>query len=854
MFLRRFFFFVLALAFWLSPQLCAQSVRWDPPSGQFSFNKVSHLSLVFTNCQPDGNVDLPKVDGLEIGRNPSRSSQIQIDNFNMGETYSLDFPVRPTMRNSITIPGFDIKTDKGKLHVAPASYTVGNATIDNTDLMTDNIATAQVFLPKNTIWSGEVIPITYTLSLARPYFHSPATLVQWDAAPMVTEEWTSPESSETLVCGKRGIAITQTTHGFAKKPGKFTLNPTSQVANLIVGQAGFGFFSAPAIEQKTITSPRINLTVKPLPAPTDNFSGAVGKFTFSSKVVPTSASIGEPITWTLELSGSGNWPDIKSLPLREVSTDFQVIQPKSERKMKDSSLFNGTLTKDAVLVPTKAGPYILGPVGFTYFDTESGTYKTIATDTVTVQVSAAPSSTQTPANGPVQSSLNVPKAAKFASNALPLPKAVAPKPPEKLPRSPLPDSSNIIFPVVESNVTASFLAILLAIPVIAWLILATLRSRATDPLLPQRNARGQLIAILQKLSSSAQSAPSVLDLSLIHAWQTHTCQLWDIGHAAPTPAEIAARVAETNFSAAPAWTELWREVDRALHSSTASLPPDWISRALAAAESASIRTWSFWSAFAPHNLVPFVFALLVVATSSPLYVWAASGAAHAYEEGNFPAAEAAWRDVVKAHPHDWIARHNLGLALAQQDRWAEATAHWTSAFLQHPRGSTTSWDLTLGLERSGMAPPKLVDLVRGSANIALPRLASPGEWHALLLVFPLLIAAALVLFLLRGYQRLGAWAQSAAFVALIAATLLACLASLSLHAYGQFANPEVALIWKSSLLRSIPTDAYTTQKTSPVSPGTFAIVTKTFLSWSQLRFESGQTGWVPIEDFIKIYR
>jgi hypothetical protein len=108
--------------------------------------------------------------------------------------------------------------------------------------------------------------------------------------------------------------------------------------------------------------------------------------------------------------------------------------------------------------------------------------------------------------------------------------------------------------------------------------------------------------------------------------------------------------------------------------------------------------------------------------------------------------------------------------------------------------------------------------------------------------------------LLQGYRRIGGWAKPAALTTSLLAVLLAAAATYSLHTYGPLANPEAALVWKASILRSIPTEADTTQKTSPLSPGSVAVVEKTFFGWTKLSFTGGQTGWVRSEDLIRLYR
>jgi hypothetical protein len=117
-----------------------------------------------------------------------------------------------------------------------------------------------------------------------------------------------------------------------------------------------------------------------------------------------------------------------------------------------------------------------------------------------------------------------------------------------------------------------------------------------------------------------------------------------------------------------------------------------------------------------------------------------------------------------------------------------------------------------------------------------------------------LLAAALSGLLLHGYQRIGAWAKPAALTAGLLAVLLAAVATLNLHTYGLLAHPEATFVWQASVLRSVPTEADTTQKVSPLSAGSIAVAEKTFLGWTKLSFPGGQTGWVRSADLIPLYR
>jgi hypothetical protein len=825
----------------------AQTVRWEPPGGQLGFNQVSDLALVFENCEPDGDPRLPAVDGLQYGR-PSQSSEMNMVNLTVTRRFSLVYPVRPARRSTISIPAFEVKTDKGTLTVKAATFTVGDATVGNSGLAVNDVASAKLDVAKESFWAGEVFPVSYNLNIVRRYYHSIATNADWPSAPLVTEDWSKPELNEVLLRGERYVALQQSTRAYAKQPGRYTLKPSSQMVNLMVGTSGFGLFAQPTVEQRAIESNQLDLTIKPLPPAPPGFSGAVGEFTFVSKVVPITAAVGEPVTWTLELAGTGNWPDLTGLPEREVSNDFQVVQPKSKRTMKDGTLFEGNLSEDVVLVPTRAGTYRLAPVRFTYFDTKSGTYKTLASEPVTVTITGASAPVQAPAGSgaPVQFSINPPASTPAAPV---LPEAVAPVPPDNLPRDPVAESARGFIPLPTRNLAVVCLLSSVLCILAVWLVLAALRSRERDPQRLRREARARLAAALAELRSSGSKLPA--PGSPLKVWQTESAKLWEVPHAAPGTPLVHACVGKHSKDAASAWAKLWSEADRALHSRENQLPADWLPRAEAALSAVKVPGWPLFSLFAGRNLFPFLFtlALLLAPVAAQADI-----ATDRYKAADFSAAEAGWRTAVTATPADWTTRHNLGLALAQQDRWAEATGHWTSAFLLNSRSDTTRWDLALGLQRSGMAPPELVEFSRGEGRHELARWASPGEWQLVLVGAALLIAAALIVLLLKGYGRIGNWARPTALVTMLLAILLAAAATLSLHTYGPLANPEAVLVWQATTLRSIPTDADTTQKTTPLSAGSIALVEKSFLGWTKLGFAGGQSGWVRSENLIRLYR
>lgn len=813
----------------------AQSVRWEPSDS----GDASELQLVFEDCTPQGEtVALPAIDGVTLALMGS-STQTNIINGSVSRLYVLSYRARSQKGGQIQIPAMTVATDKGPVRVA--AFRGDNLTAA-VDVGTNSTFTA----PSATVWAGEVFPLTYTLSVPRRYFNQLGSNVDWTPAPLVVEDWPKQaEPVETNSNGEARLNVLYKTRAYLKTPGRITLNAAQQLVNLQTGSIGFGLFQQPRIEQILVTSNKPEFTIRPLPAGAPaGFNGAVGQFTLTSKVVPATAAVGEPITWTLTLEGTGNWPDIPGLPSRDVSRDFQVVQPQAKKTSPEGKLFDATLSEDVVLVPTKPGTYTLGPVTYACFDPKSGTYRTLTSDkyTVTVTPPAAPKIAITlPSND---------TAATPDAGAAPAKAPAAPPPPNAIPRDPLPGSS-VTFTPLPARALLIWAAAPFGALLVFWLGLALRRARATDPVRFRREAHRRLAATLTELASATDQAARA---RLLLAWEHDSALLWNLRHAAP-----AATAFKADKPGAGEWETLWKEADRALYGADAALPSDWISRAEAALAAKKVSSFSVFQLFLPRNLLPFaallMLGLLVVGTA-----WAQSAARAAadplaaYKAGDFAGAEKAWRNTLTTKPTDWIARHNLSLALAQQDQAGEAAAQAAAAFVQHPRDASVRWHLGPAFAKANYSPAPLAAFVQPGPLQESAASASPAEWQLALITASALGALALAFGLVRTYGGRGRWLAPTSIALLSLSLLLMTAALVGQRAYGVTADARAVLAWKSGTLRSIPTEADTTQKTTPLAAGSIAVVDNTYLGWVRLSFENGQTGWVRKEDVVWLWR
>lgn len=834
--LRPLFIFLL-----LGSLAAAQTVRWQPAGGTLARGQVTDLVLIFDNCDPTGDVKLPQVSNLEIG--PGRRQEHSTTSIINGRRQStrlvyFAYPSRPLDDQPVVIPSFEVSTDQGPATVESVRFDVREATVGNTSIPISSVAKSVLEVGGGSIWAGEVAPVKYTLAISGRFRANIAGEPIWEPAPLVVEEWAQPTGSNQGTGQDLLNLVSYTTRGYISKPGTYALPSIQQLVNIGVPTAGI--FQTIRAEQYAIASDSPQITVRPLPQPAPaNFTGAVGSFSLTSKVVPETATIGEPVTWTLSLKGTGNWPEISGLPEREASRSFRVVQPDASRTTTEGKLFEGAISEDVVLIPTQKGEFTLGPVEWSFFNPQSGRYETLTAPATVLKIEGAIAPTPPVIAVDPNAATSAPPPPPI-NGAPPVDATPTPASPTAIPREPLPGASSTLLPLDRRNIINTAIGIVALFPLL-WLILSSRHAVRHDAGRSARISRRQLKSLLTQLRSTSAN-PAKRD-ELLHRWQKHTAILWRTPLAAPTT---------QLFAGDETWTSIWQEADRALYGEDRELPADWVNRAEQALARKAAPRFPLFSILAPRNILPVLIAF--IALVSPVDLAANQDAINAYNGGKFAAAEKIWREAVAHESTDWIAHHNLALALAQQNRWDEAGAHAAVAFVQNPRNPSVRWHLGYTLERSGYTPPIIGRFADPSWTQKFAQLASPAEWQWLLLAGLFVGVASLCLLLGHAYGlRLKSW-QPLAWLGGMVAVLTMAFASFGLQVFGLTADIDAVLTWRATQLRSIPTDLNSEQQTSPLSPGSLAKVEKSFLGWRQLSFPNGQTGWVRKEELVPLWR
>lgn len=819
----------------------AQSVTWNPPGGKLGYGKTNRLSLIFEGCQPADDFSLPSIDGLDISQ-PARSEQTSIMNFKVSRRVELSFAIQPTRRGEVVIPALNVMTDKGRVRVEETVFEVVEATVGQTNLNIDDIVTGMLQVPTGTVYDGQVIEIAYLLIGSSRFNVNISSNPEWSPGDLLVEPFGEPERVTATVKGEDRPGLRYRTRALVRKTGVLSLASVQQRINIQTGDNTSFFMSRARVEEFLITSnqPVINVSPLPTPAPA-GFSGAVGDFTFASNVVPREANVGDPVTWTVTLSGQGNWPEGISLPQREADVDFKVITPQSRKQMDEGQLFSGTLTEDVVLVPTRPGAYSLGAADFTFFNPGTARYETVSSQAVTVDIQALTPSVSAPS---IQNSnrLPGPDAVEGLPDVPPVFESIDPS----LPMDPLAGRSSAALP--RTLPPAGWALVVLLPALLTWLWQIGRRVHSDDPNREAKQARRDLVRLTASLDK-ATDPHARRDLLL--KWLRQAALALRIPVAAASAEAVSHQVAATQAGRNhDQWRNLWTQAEDVLYGQESSLPADWAARARQLASKIRMQRRPPTFLFRRRYWLP-VLALGLLGSGLSDRAWA--DPVDLYREGAYTEAEKAWREDVTNAPRDAIARNNLALSLAQQDRWSEANAHWTAAYTLDPANRTIRWNLRAGLSRASGMQPRTAELIEARGLDWLATRFTPGGWNRIQAGGAALAALGLALSVFGWFRRLRP-ALIAAPVALVLGTAGLGFGTVSILQYGVLADPAAVVVSADSILRSIPTDLADAQASRSLPAGEIGRINGAFLGWLRLELDSGETGWIRTDAIVPVYQ
>lgn len=170
-----------------------------------------------------------------------------------------------------------------------------------------------------------------------------------------------------------------------QQSGTYTISSTPmECVARVRGSSVNSFFSG--AQRVHCETSEVTIEVMPLPNKPANFSGGVGKFGISTKLLTTAPKTNDVATLRVTLSGSGNLSLVKA-PLLRFPDSFDSYDAKMTDKTEASERgLSGEVYFDYTFVPREVGKYDIPAADFIYFDIDRQEYVTLHTDPIHLDV------------------------------------------------------------------------------------------------------------------------------------------------------------------------------------------------------------------------------------------------------------------------------------------------------------------------------------------------------------------------------------------------------------------------------------------------------------------------------------
>lgn len=176
-----------------------------------------------------------------------------------------------------------------------------------------------------------------------------------------------------------------------QKQGNITISPTELVClvNVTVRSSGTsifdGFFDDVRTVRKKIVSDPVTVHVRALPegAPA-SFGGGVGNFRISAKLSKDTLKTHEAASLLVTVSGKGN-VSLLETPKLSFPPDMEVYDTKTSEKT-DKGGMNGSKYYEFPFIPRSYGDFEIPAIQYSYYDIDSGKYRTLETEPISYHV------------------------------------------------------------------------------------------------------------------------------------------------------------------------------------------------------------------------------------------------------------------------------------------------------------------------------------------------------------------------------------------------------------------------------------------------------------------------------------
>lgn len=418
-FIIIFYFFALTI---VGP-IFADEIKFEASLDKkaAAIGETAQLGLTFYGTQSVPAPDIGNIDGCDV-RYLGPSTMTTIINGAVSSSITHMYRVQPLKLGKFQFGPFTFKYEGNAYKSNAAFLTVSEESpkeqlsakaevvrpaaggkdeesiIDSLELRDKLFLTLKI--DKTRAYVNELIPVAIKLYVNRLNV-SDIQLPDLGQEGFSKAQFEEPKQYRERMGGELYDVLEFRTTIFGTRPGDYKLGPAKLKCNIAVRkrvrnmsvlnddfmneQAGGSpyfddFFTRYERYPVELKSEEMRLMLSPLPAegrPID-FSGAIGDYQFIFQAGPKKVKVGDPVTLTMEINGTGNFNTV-IIPKLENIEGFRIYEPQAKTEP-NRKVFR------QVLIPETDLAFQTPKAIFTYFDPNKKEYKTITQGPLSIQV------------------------------------------------------------------------------------------------------------------------------------------------------------------------------------------------------------------------------------------------------------------------------------------------------------------------------------------------------------------------------------------------------------------------------------------------------------------------------------
>lgn len=353
--------------------------------------------------------------GFEVLYGPASGSMSSTSIVNGQVTRSLTttftYTLMATEEGSFTIPAATVKVGGSNytsnsltIKVLPADQSSGGSTSSSSQknqqsngqkVNADDVH-LDLALSKTNAYEGEAIVATLKLYFRNTPIHSlsDAKFPDFDGFTVQEMDLGNPEATLERYKGAnyQMYPIKQWLL-FPSRNGEITIPAVyvNAIAQIVTRRSTGGWFDFPMDYTSNVEVPLYSAarTVKVSSLPSNkpsSYSNGVGEFSIKSEITSNNVKANDALIYRIIIEGTGNLKYVND-PEPEFPSDFEVYDPKDELNARTTAQgVSGKKVIEYTVIPRHAGSFTIPGVEFSYFDVKAGQYKTLTTDSYSLEV------------------------------------------------------------------------------------------------------------------------------------------------------------------------------------------------------------------------------------------------------------------------------------------------------------------------------------------------------------------------------------------------------------------------------------------------------------------------------------